>query len=206
MRYMASSAIVLMSISLLGSPALSAPLDQFCAARGVLPAEGIGGVSLGDSFVDTIHRLGQPVEMLVRHAEDASDPRVPAQRITRPENGTMGHAYARFGGPMHLLEIRATDNRIDGITIADFPDCSDPHGIHAGSPGSSVIDQYGSSYSMLRAPKAISVVYNAMGIHFALKPTESGLGPVYAISVFLPNQFCKAAGRLLCDHYEPRLQ
>lgn len=198
--------LTVLTIMLLASPVRATSLEQFCATRGILPGEGIGSINLGDSFVETVHRLGKPSGMAVTHADDPFASPTRWRPITRPEDGIQGHVWADFGPQDHYLEIRAADNVIDDVLVFGFSDCQDPHGLHAGSPGSTIIDQYGQSYSMRRAPQAVSVVYNSMGVHFALKPTDSGLGPISAISVFLPTQYCKAMGRTLCDHYEPRLQ
>lgn len=186
---------------------LPRPLDQLCSTRGILPAEGIGSINLGDSFVDTVHRLGQPWKMAVTHSDDPSASDARWQSITRPEEAIDGHAFADFGSQSHLLEIRALNNALNLILIAAGTwSCQDSHGIHIGTSGSDIIDQYGQGYSMRRASKDVSVVYNSLGLHFGLTATGSGLRQVLAISVFLPNQCYSVWGHSFCSRFKPPLQ
>src|SRR5579864_4609906 len=128
MRHVLSLILILGSIALLTSPAAAAPLDQLCVLRGLLPAEGIGSVHLGGSFVGTVHRLGHPTLLQVNHTQDPSAAHSPWQPITRPEDGTQDYALADFGPKTHLIEVRAINNAIAAVTIRGISECHDNHG------------------------------------------------------------------------------
>jgi hypothetical protein len=204
MQFLTGTLAVLIAILSLAHQGFASPLDGFCGARGLVPAVGVGSVNLGDSFVNAIRKLGHPTKMRATHASDLG-PTVEWRDIARPEDGVDGHAFADYGVNGHLLEVSAASNTINQILVWGLADCRDPHGIGAGTAGSLVIEQYGQSYSMRRAPQAVSVVYNSQGVYFGLTTDSSGLGSVTAMSVFLPDQFCAVVGPTLCNRYEPRL-
>lgn len=187
-----------------GSAASADVRDTLCAGAGVIAGVGIGSIHIGDQFLDTVRRLGQPTGMWFTLEHDVTN--ATPIRFTRPGDGLKGFVWADYGPNERFVEIRALDNIIKAIELKRIANCADLYGIGLNSPGSRIIDQYGQSYSMRDTGGGIAVVYDAAGIRFNVAKSAPGFGLVQDILVFSPNHFCDIAGYALCAKYQPPIQ
>jgi len=200
---------VVVAASLVGPIAFSAPLDQLtqiCSNEGgVLPGIGIGSVRLGNSFVDTVNRLGPPANMGANPNRDAGSSDPGWRTIVRSEDGLHGRARALFGVRDRFLWVQAIDNAIEAIQILAV-DCRDNSGLGLGTSWATVVAQYGEQYSTWRAASGTAVVYNSWGLQVLVAPTASAAGSVVGFEVFAPGRYCEAFGRTACAKYSPPLR
>ena len=211
--------VVVAAMPLAVSAAPPEPWDPLCnGSNGVVPGSGIGSVHLGDSFMETVKRLGGPFYWLLGrqpfYLAGTADPTAslpegddaPWHDILELQDPTQGREVAAFGSGYQSVTILATNDKINLIRIVRMPACTDPSGITTNTPASVVLAKYGEQYSIRANPVATTVVYDAAGIAFSLSFSVAGFGPVRGMQVFPANHFCEAIGRTACGKYLPALK